>query len=104
MSCVQKPYRTFKRDFVDVLDTAPAAPAARVAPAPVKAAPAVKAAPVKPAEQVKAVDIPDDVIAIKAYILWEQGGRQDGADFSDKARKDIAAELSRGVTMEVCNN
>ena len=47
------------------------------------------------------VFIPDDVMAVKAYILWKDAGEPDGADFSHQARSAIADELAQGLSLDV---
>ena len=39
-------------------------------------------------------------VGLKAYLLWESNGRQDGADFSGQARQELEAELRAGSTVE----
>lgn len=45
--------------------------------------------------------VPDDVIGIQAYILWEKAGRPDGADFSQQARDAIHSQLKSGKDLKV---
>lgn len=47
------------------------------------------------------VYVPDDVIGIQAYILWEKAGRPDGADFSNQARDAIHSQLKAGKDLKV---
>lgn len=47
------------------------------------------------------VYVPDDVIGIQAYILWEEAGRPDGADFSQQARDQIHSQLKSGKDLKV---
>ena len=44
--------------------------------------------------------IPEDLLAVQAYVLWEKAGKQDGADFSDAARRAIEEEVRNGSSFE----
>ncbi|MEW5309696.1 MAG: hypothetical protein WDW38_001561 [Sanguina aurantia] len=47
--------------------------------------------------------LPDDLVNVQAYVLWEQDGRKDGADYSDAARSTLRAQLDSGKGLEeVC--
>ena len=45
------------------------------------------------------VDIPEQLLGIQAYILWEQAGKPDGADFGEEARALIEEKVQRGWTL-----
>lgn len=45
--------------------------------------------------------VPDDLMAVQAYILWEKAGKPDGADFAGAARDEIHRQLKAGVKLEV---
>jgi alpha-glucan,water dikinase len=47
-----------------------------------------------------AVAVPEDLVGIQAYLLWEQAGKPDGADFGDKAREALRSRLASGMTLE----
>ncbi len=66
---------------------APAAPPA-APPAPEPSAPAPPAPPPAPV-----VSIPEDLIGVVAYIMWEKAGKPDGADFGNQAREQITKVL-----------
>ncbi|PRW33076.1 alpha-glucan water chloroplastic [Chlorella sorokiniana] len=55
------------------------------------------AAPAAPAKQVPS--IPQELVNIQAYILWEQAGKPDGADFGDRARQALEQRLRSGSTI-----
>ncbi len=38
--------------------------------------------------------IPDDLLGVQAYVLWEHAGKPDGADFSGDARRLVAFNAS----------
>ena len=40
--------------------------------------------------------IPEDLLGVQAYILWEKAGKPDGADFSLDARRQVAHALGEG--------
>ncbi|EFJ44707.1 hypothetical protein VOLCADRAFT_118653, partial [Volvox carteri f. nagariensis] len=44
--------------------------------------------------------IPDDLLGVQAYVLWERAGKPDGADFSGEARRVITEQLQSGATLE----
>ena len=44
--------------------------------------------------------IPEELIGVQAYILWERAGKPDGADFSGDARRLITESVSSGMTYE----
>jgi hypothetical protein len=48
------------------------------------------------------VFVPDDVLSIQAYLLWEKAGRPDGADYSQQARDEIHLQLKSGRSLKVC--
>eukprot|EP00884_Botryococcus_braunii_P013250 jgi/Botrbrau1/21926/Bobra.0249s0050.1 len=64
---------------------------ATAAPKEKKAAPASAAPPLPP--------IPQELVNIEAYLLWEKAGRPEGADFSSDARKMLEAQLQSGKTI-----
>jgi hypothetical protein len=43
--------------------------------------------------------VPDDLMAVQAYILWEKAGRPEGADFSHAAREEIHRQLKAGQSL-----
>jgi hypothetical protein len=45
--------------------------------------------------------VPDDLMAVQAYILWEKAGKPDGADFAKDAREEIHRQLKAGMKLEV---
>ncbi|KAL4422809.1 hypothetical protein ABPG75_009006 [Micractinium tetrahymenae] len=61
-----------------------------------RAAPAAPS-PKKQAQRAEqAVYVPDDLVGVQPYILWEQAGKPDGADFGDKARQLLEGRLRAG--------
>lgn len=44
--------------------------------------------------------IPDDLVGIQAYLLWESAGKPEGADLSLEARENLAAEILNGKSIE----
>lgn len=40
--------------------------------------------------------VPDDLVGVQAYVLWERAGRPDGADFSVDARRCVEAAVLKG--------
>ncbi|WPT16709.1 Alpha-glucan water dikinase [Picochlorum sp. SENEW3] len=46
------------------------------------------------------VDVDQDVVNFRAYLMWEQAGKPDGADFGQAARAEIVQLLGEGKTME----
>ncbi|GFR47292.1 hypothetical protein Agub_g8979 [Astrephomene gubernaculifera] len=44
--------------------------------------------------------IPDDLLGVQAYVLWERAGKPGGADFSQDARRVITEQLQRGASLE----
>uniref|UniRef100_A0A383VC26 Uncharacterized protein n=1 Tax=Tetradesmus obliquus TaxID=3088 RepID=A0A383VC26_TETOB len=46
------------------------------------------------------VIIPDSLVAVQAFVMWEQAGKPQGADFGAGARKEIEAKLRQGQTLE----
>ncbi|GLC33353.1 hypothetical protein PLESTB_000342400 [Pleodorina starrii] len=44
--------------------------------------------------------IPDDLLGVQAYVLWEHAGKPDGADFSGEARRVITEQLQSGASLE----
>lgn len=43
------------------------------------------------------VDVPTDLVAVQAYLLWQEAGRRDGSDFGDQARRLLADRIRSGV-------
>ena len=46
------------------------------------------------------VVLDQDVVNFRAYLMWEQAGKPDGADFGQAAREEIVQLLGEGKTME----
>jgi hypothetical protein len=44
--------------------------------------------------------VPDDLMAVQAYILWEKAGKPQGADFAQAAREEIHRQLKSGMKLE----
>ena len=44
--------------------------------------------------------IPEDLVGLKAYLMWEAAGKPDGADFSEKARAALVDEIVQGKSMQ----
>ncbi|KAF8067212.1 R1 [Scenedesmus sp. PABB004] len=47
-----------------------------------------------------AVVIPDSLVAVQAFVMWEQAGKPQGADFGSAARKKIEDKLRSGQTLD----
>lgn len=47
-----------------------------------------------------AASLPEDLVGLKAYLMWEAAGKQDGADFADQAREVLANEVLRGKSIQ----
>lgn len=43
--------------------------------------------------------VPQDLINVKAYLLWEDNGRPPGADFGPQARQMLEQELANGASL-----
>ena len=56
-------------------------------------APAARDAP-----QATTLEIPEHLVGVQAYILWEEAGKPDGADFGDQARSEIQRMAQKGMT------
>lgn len=52
------------------------------------------------AAAVVTISIPDDLIGVQAYVLWEHAGKPQGADFSGDAKRAIEEKLRNGQTLE----
>jgi hypothetical protein len=46
-----------------------------------------------------ALEIPQDLLGVQAYLLWEQAGKPDGADFGDEARRVLEERLRGGASL-----
>jgi alpha-glucan,water dikinase len=58
-------------------------------------------APSSPSQSPSATGpVPEDLLAVQAYILWEKAGKPDGADFSEAARRSIEEEVKKGSSFE----
>lgn len=44
--------------------------------------------------------VPDDLVGVQAYILWEQAGKPDGADFGGEARQLLEGRLRGGESLD----
>ena len=44
--------------------------------------------------------IPDELIGVKAYLLWEEAGKPEGADFFEQAKKFIGDEMLSGKSLQ----
>ena len=49
------------------------------------------------------MDIPDDLIGLKAFMLWQDAGQPEGADFSAEARFALEREVQEGASIQVCS-
>lgn len=47
-----------------------------------------------------AASLPEGLVNLKAYLMWEAAGKPDGADFGVKARDSLAAEVAQGKSLE----
>lgn len=74
--------------------------AAVSAPKEEKAEQKEKESPEVVAFKTAAASLPDDLVGLKAYLMWEAAGRQDGADFADQAREILAKELIDGKSLK----
>ena len=45
------------------------------------------------------VAIPEELVAVQAYVLWERAGKPDGVDFGNEARVAIGAMLASGMSL-----
>ena len=59
-----------------------------------KAVAAAVAAPAAPR-----VDLPQDLVNVQAYLLWEQAGQPDGADFGGQAREVLEKQVRAGASI-----
>ncbi|KAK9852315.1 hypothetical protein WJX84_008608 [Apatococcus fuscideae] len=57
-----------------------------------------QAPPSPPSE--KDVQVPEELVGIQAYIMWEKAGKPDGADFSNDARKVLQEQLQSGTAVQ----
>lgn len=73
------------------------------AAAPPKKTNGAAAPPAPPPPQAKpsepAVFIPQELLGVQAYLLWEQAGKPDGADFGDKARQVLEGRIRGGASL-----
>ncbi|KAJ9505372.1 hypothetical protein QJQ45_028079, partial [Haematococcus lacustris] len=70
----------------------------RAAP-PQAPSPAAAATPAPPVALLD-VPIPEDLIAVQAYVLWERAGKPQGADFAAPARAEIESKLRAGKDLD----
>lgn len=56
--------------------------------------------PAPPAAPAARGPIPEDLLSVQAYVLWERAGKPNGADFSQDARKVIEEAVSQGQSYE----
>jgi alpha-glucan,water dikinase len=77
---------------------APAATAPPTAQPPAQHKAAKQQAPAAP--QQAAVEVPEKLVGVQAYLLWEQAGKPDGADFADRARQLLEERLRGGESLE----
>lgn len=45
-------------------------------------------------------EIDQEIINLKAYLMWEDAGKPDGADFGEKARLEIMSQLDKGMSIK----
>jgi len=64
------------------------------------AAPPKAAAPPAQAPPKQLPPIPDELIGVQAYVLWERAGKPDGADFGVEARRVIEEAARGGLSYE----
>lgn len=83
-------YKEYKHNIIDVITT-------MGSKAPATAAPAAPAAPAPPAQM---PSIPNDLISLQAYVLWERNHKPHGADFGPQARSMIEDQLREGLTLQ----
>lgn len=57
-----------------------------------------KCSPPQQAEQ--PVQVPEELVGVQAYLLWEKAGKPDGADFSNDARQGLEQQLRSGVSVQ----
>ncbi|KAL4448876.1 hypothetical protein ABPG77_007593 [Micractinium sp. CCAP 211/92] len=48
----------------------------------------------------QSVYVPDELVGVQAYILWEQAGKPDGADFGGEARQLLEGRLRGGESLD----
>lgn len=53
-----------------------------------------------PSQSLEEEAIPTELVGIQAYILWEQAGKPDGADFTDAATAELSQKLQSGMTLQ----
>ena len=68
------------------------------APPPPQKQPKQQAQQQAPAQP--AVYVPEDLVGVQAYILWEQAGKPDGADFGVRARELLEGRLRAGESLQ----
>ncbi len=51
-------------------------------------------------QRVERRPMPEDLLAVMAYVLWERAGKPQGADFSNDARREIESRVGNGLTYE----
>jgi len=89
----ETPYAAYKVDVVDKTlareGAGGGAPAPAVAPRPADGS-RVDGPPVL---------IPEELVAVQAYLLWEKAGKPQGADFGSAARREIEAQMRSGLSL-----
>jgi alpha-glucan,water dikinase len=101
----EMPYAAYKIDVIDKTlggEEAGARPRERTAAAPSPvSAPAVAPRPPDGSRvDGPPLSIPEELVAVQAYLLWEQAGKPQGADFGADARKVIERQLREGKTLQ----
>jgi alpha-glucan,water dikinase len=94
-----------RQKWQQALSASAAAPAVDTVPAPQEKVAKVEEKKEEDSPEVvafkKAVaSLPDDLVGLKAYLMWEAAGRQDGADFSNQAREVLAKEVLNGKSVK----
>eukprot|EP00887_Chlorella_sp_A99_P007269 scaffold2.g7269.t1 len=94
-------YMATHRQLLTLEEPAPPAPApAPAAPAPAAPPPPPQQQQQPPPQQQQQQPMPQDLIGIQAYVLWEQAGKPDGADFGDAARRKLEDWARSGASWD----
>lgn len=47
-----------------------------------------------------AASVPEELVGLQAYLMWEKAGKPDGANFSDDARRQLEQQLQSGKSVQ----
>ena len=96
-------YISFTQEVKNVFSSATSAPPQQAQQQQQEQRKEEQKAPSSPEEDIMA-SLPEGLVGLKAYLMWEAAGKPDGADFAVKAKEFLANEVVKGKSLEQLEN